>query len=380
MLEKFSGEKRKQLFYLIGAVGGVTALMFILTSVFSESSRPKKAAVPKFEVVGKDVEAKSFRARYGDELTALKAKNKRLEEELKRLADMIEKGNSRGEAVKSPASGANALLVPPPPPPERPAKAVPVPPLPSGKPTSGEKNKASEEVLGNLIVMRSVAAPEEKGHKGARKGKKRYVIPANSFLSGYLLTGFDAPTGGKAQRHPVPVVIRIKSDAILPNGYRADIKECFMGGDAYGDLSSERAYIRLTSLSCMSKEGEAIEKKIRAYVSGEDGKVGLSGRPISKQGAILARNALAVFLEGVAKAFTANNVTYSVQPTGVVAVPKPGTVLKSGLFSGAGATAGKLSDFYMERANEIYSIIEVNAGRPVDVVLLEKIVFGEEKG
>jgi len=370
MLEKFSGEKRKQLFYLIGAVGGSMALMFILTSVFSDSSKPEKIKVPEFKVIGKDVEPESFRAKYGDELTALKAQNKRLEEELKRLAEKIEKAEKIRGAESKPASGAG-LLVPPPPPPSYPPKSVPPPPkMPSGS----KKDQKEEVVLNDLIVMQKVDLPaREKSDE--KKKKRRIVIPANSFIPGYLLSGFDAPTGGKAQSNPIPLLIRISRDAILPNGFRADIKECFVGGDAYGDLSSDRAYARLTTFSCMTGDGEAVERKIRGYISGSDGKAGLVGRPVSKQGALLARTAMAGFLEGVAKAFKTGNVTYSVQPTGIVAAPKTDKVLETGLFGGAQSAASKLADFYMKLANEMYPVIEINAGRKVNIVLLQKLEF-----
>ena len=66
-------------------------------------------------------------------------------------------------------------------------------------------------------------------------------IPAGSILSGNLLNGLDAPTGKGARREPFPVLARLKDEAILPNRFRADVRECFLVSAGYGDLSSERA-------------------------------------------------------------------------------------------------------------------------------------------
>ena len=77
------------------------------------------------------------------------------------------------------------------------------------------------------------------------------------------------------------------------NHFRSKIKECFVVGAGYGDVSSERAYIRTESLSCVTRDGTAIDVPIKGYVAGEDGKAGMRGRLVSKQGQFLA-NALLV--------------------------------------------------------------------------------------
>ena len=53
-------------------------------------------------------------------------------------------------------------------------------------------------------------------------------LPAGTVISGVLLNGMDAPTGQEARKEPFPAVVRIQKDAILPNRYRSDIRECFL--------------------------------------------------------------------------------------------------------------------------------------------------------
>ncbi len=106
-------------------------------------------------------------------------------------------------------------------------------------------------------------------------------IPAGSILTGVLLNGLDAPTGQGARQQPPPALVRIKHDALLPNRFRADVKECFVIVGGFGDLGSERAYLRAETLTCVRTDGGVIEVPLDAYAVGEDGKVGIRGRLVS---------------------------------------------------------------------------------------------------
>ncbi|MDJ1478821.1 TraB/VirB10 family protein [Bacillus sp. LS15-K4] len=87
-----------------------------------------------------------------------------------------------------------------------------------------------------------------------------------------MTTGLDAPTHESARREPFPALLRIQKEAILPNRFRADIKECFLIAAGYGDLSSERAYLRGETISCVREDGGVIETRLDSYAVGEDGK------------------------------------------------------------------------------------------------------------
>lgn len=108
--------------------------------------------------------------------------------------------------------------------------------------------------------------------------KVTITIPGGSILSGVLVTGMDAATGNQAQRDPFPTLLRIKHEALLPNRFRADFRECFLLASGWGDLSSERAYMRADRISCIRNDGTALESSIEAFATGEDGKVGVRGR------------------------------------------------------------------------------------------------------
>ena len=130
-----------------------------------------------------------------------------------------------------------------------------------------------------------------------------FFLPAGSIMSGTLLNGVDAPTSSATVNDPMPILLRIKKEAILPNHYTMDVRECHMLASAVGELSSERVRMRAEAISCVLNDGRAIEKNITAYaVSSYDGKVGIRGRLVSRNGSAIARALMAGFVSGLADA------------------------------------------------------------------------------
>ena len=208
----------------------------------------------------------------------------------------------------------------------------------------------------------------------APRDTRRY-LPSGAFTRALLLGGLDAPTGGQAQRNPQPVLLRLMDNAVLPNQFRAKVKECFVVGAGYGDVSAERAYIRTESLSCITRDGTAIDVPIKGYVAGEDGKAGMRGRLVSKQGQILANALLAGVASGIGQAFTQSATTMSVSPLGSTSSVDPGKQLQAGLGTGVGKALDRLAQYYITLAEKVFPVIEIDAGRTVDVVLTQGIAL-----
>jgi conjugal transfer pilus assembly protein TraB len=243
------------------------------------------------------------------------------------------------------------------------------------EPPEDPKSRSTEKK--DVPKIRVIKATEAEG-KNDKPQELSVTLPAGSILSGVLVTGMDAPTGKQAQRDPFPSLIRIKNEAILPNRFRADFRECFMIAGGWGDLSSERAYMRAERLSCVRNDGSVLEASLEAYATGEDGKAGLRGRLVSKQGAIIARSLGAGFLQGLAGAFNVQkvptiNVTRAgdngktVQPVYEQAFDS--NALQSAGFSGAGSALERIADFYLEMAESIFPVIEIDALREVDFIV-----------
>ncbi len=240
--------------------------------------------------------------------------------------------------------------------PETPGKPVETPPTPR------VPGIASFEVSEGRVV-----APESVQKVTEKKDGHSYV-PSGSFFRAALLGGLDAPTGGQAQSNPHPVLMRVQDNAFLPNRYRFKIKECFALGASYGDISAERAYIRLESLSCVRHDGQAIDVPVKGYVVGEDGKAGMRGRLVSKQGQVLANALVSGIGAGIGQAFQQSATTYSTNPLGTVGTLDPAKQLQAGVGNGVGKALDRLSQYYITLAEKMFPIIEVDAGRTVDVV------------
>ncbi len=387
MLEKFEGEKRKQYLALGAAfVIGVGVILF-LSEQTGKKKKEKPVPAPEIKVVEeKRVEEETFKSVYGRKLLEQ-------EEEIEKLKRELEKLRRENESLRKEKSEKSFAVSPPPPPLPRsfsgggtsgssPPSSPPPPPSP---PLQQTKKPPQTQVLTDLIVL-DVEDKEKREEVRVRKAEKKKirkvgeVIPAGSFVSGILLNGLNAPAGGKALSNPLPVLIRLTDLSILPNRFRVDIRDCFVIGAGYGDLSSERAYIRLETLSCVKESGEVVEKKVEGYVSGEDGLVGLAGRVITKQGQILARTLVAGFLEGISRAFQYSGTNVIINPQGAIQTVDPQQAFRIGLFSGAAEATKKLADFYMKLANQMFPVIEVNAGRKVDVVFLRSVELGGADG
>ena len=182
----------------------------------------------------------------------------------------------------------------------------------------------------------------------------------------------DAPTAKGARKDPFPATIRLQKEAILPNRFRADVRECFLIVSGYGDLSSERAYLRGEVISCVRDDCGVIESRLYGYAVGEDGKAGVRGRLVSKQGAMIAKSLTAGFLSGFAQALDTNPVpVINTNPTDTPVYQQVfnENTLQSGISKGASSAMEKVAQFYLDMAEGMFPVIEVDAGRQIDVII-----------
>ena len=233
-------------------------------------------------------------------------------------------------------------------------------------------NANGEEVMTEAVItITSHTEPQEEVKPKVKKEDFLY-IPSGAIISGVFLNGIDAPTGKSSQKNPFPTLIRIQKDAILPNYYTADIRECFLLMSGYGDLSSERAFLRGETISCIRSDGKIIDGRLDSYAVGDDGKAGVRGRLVSKQGQIIARSLLAGFAGGFAEMFdTTATPTLNTSSDGTIRYEDvySSKAVKGGAAKGVSQALTRISDFYMDLAEAVYPVIEVDAGRQVDVVV-----------
>jgi conjugal transfer pilus assembly protein TraB len=270
-----------------------------------------------------------------------------------------------------------------------------------GLPASGDQG-GKQVNKGSKIRIITGAGDESKGPvKGADLNKKtsgkitEYVnikratgksgvpdvfLPAGSIISGTLVSGMDAPTSNQARHDPFPALLRIKQEAILPNRYRMDVRECFLIASGYGDMSSERAYMRAERISCIKKDGSTIETAMDAFSSGEDGKAGVRGRLVSKTGQVLGAAMLSGAIAGLTGAFAPQSVQ-SLQ-TNVIPgqqqayqYPSPELIAGKALAGGVKGASQQIASYYLEMAKNMFPVIEVDAGRKVDFILTRGLLL-----
>ena len=401
-----SAVKRRQYLLLGGIIAvivGAALLSVSLTGSRDSGERPVKPKSTNILAPGGQVDPKdAWRGQADAQLKGieqrsreLSQRNSELEGQNKEMMERLKKLEQTGlmalppPPVAAPAARPNfgpdrhgdgqadsGLQRLPPPPPPRPGSlptfASPAAPVIGSGPAAPSGIVSVSLSDGATLKAGNTPANASKAANSPARDARRY-IPSGAFTRAILLGGLDAPTGGQSQRNPQPVLLRLVDNAVLPNHFRSRIRECFVIGAGYGDMSSERAYIRTESLSCVTRDGTAIDVPIKGYVAGEDGKAGMRGRLVSKQGQLLANALLAGVASGIGHTFQQSSTTLSVSPLGATTAVDPGKQFQAGFGTGVGRALDRLAQYYISLAEKVFPVIEVDAGRTVDVVITQGI-------
>ena len=201
-------------------------------------------------------------------------------------------------------------------------------------------------------------------------------LPAGSHAEAVVLSGVDASAGVSSQGDPRPVLFRITGPAwtAAENGaaMQVDVAGCTVTGAAHGDLSSEKIYARLRTMTCAGPgSGTVIETDVAGFVAGS-GKVGVRGPVVSREGALVEKAFLAGMVSGLGQ-----GVSQAFQPQAVatgggasVANTGLGDIGRAGLGSGAASAGQKVADYMIRRAEQYQPVIQLRAGTRVTLVFL----------
>lgn len=247
-------------------------------------------------------------------------------------------------------------------------------PTPNGSPQPPQPSVVEPPQI--RITGGQVKESSVKEDDSAEKKKESAYLPAGSNFEGVLLNGMDAPTSGAAKQNPVPALVRLDTDAILPSRHRYDVRECFTIVSGFGVMSTERAQLQTVTISCVKTDGTVIESKLDGYVVGEDGKVGLRGRLVTKQGQLLAKSFATGVFAGIGQALAPMAVPQlNVAPGGTAQyqAPNMSQVATSATAQGLQNTAKSISAFYLDMAKEMFPVIEIDAMRRVTIVLVKGV-------
>ncbi|EBM0149864.1 conjugal transfer protein TraB [Salmonella enterica subsp. enterica serovar Brunei] len=214
-----------------------------------------------------------------------------------------------------------------------------------------------------------------------KKPTKLPWIPSGSFSEAIMIEGADANASVTGQQNTRPVTFRLLGNIQMPNNKEYSADGCFVVGEIWGDISSERGEVRTKSISCVLKNGKHIDMEFDGHVSYQ-GKGGIRGKPVMRNGMIVgyagAAGLLSGFGEGIKSAATPSVGLGATSDVGA------GDVFKQGFGGGASKAADTLSQYWIKRAEQYHPIIDIGAGNQVTVVFqkgfrLETLEDAEEQ-
>jgi conjugal transfer pilus assembly protein TraB len=361
--------RTKQLLH-IGIAGGV-ALIFILGIVWSiddqslpTDSRESKPVV-KQEVsnIGKAMKPTDDKEIWVDrlqsdleqktkEIEEIRSQNKLLEQQVTSVVDQIFESSvkqNNDHKAQQPEFNEDAQIAQ-----EMATKQMQFPQ--ENEPTEAPK-------------VKKIARLGFNGNGAVKKTASNY-LPAGSYAKAVLLTGSAVLTSVNAQSNPMPIAIRLIDDGNLPRGFTSRVRDAHLIGACWGEISAERMFCRLESMSWVEKDGKTVERKVEGWVIGEDGRNGLRGKVVDRSDDVSRQALLAGILSSMSSFFEAQATksVYPVSPFGQTNAMSTGDMISGAGASGAGNALSKLAEFSIKRAEQMQPVILVSAGRVVDIL------------
>ncbi|HHO2108282.1 TPA: F-type conjugal transfer pilus assembly protein TraB [Escherichia coli] len=209
------------------------------------------------------VTAAQMQKQYEEIRRELDVLNKQRGDDQRRIEKLGQDNAALAEQVK--ALGANPVTATGEPVPQMPAS----PPGPEGEPQPGN-TPVSFPPQGSVAVppptafypgngvtpppqvtYQSVPVPNRIQRKvftrnEGKQGPSLPYIPSGSFAKAMLIEGADANASVTGNESTVPMQLRITGLVEMPNSKTYDATGCFVGLEAWGDVSSERAIVRIT--------------------------------------------------------------------------------------------------------------------------------------
>ncbi len=197
-------------------------------------------------------------------------------------------------------------------------------------------------------------------------------LPPNSMANAIVVVGVDATTNTRSQSDPLPVLLRITGPARSVYGegklLATRVQGCMVNGAAYGDLSSEKVYVKLQRMTCAQPGGRFAVSEVKGFIA-FGGKVGIRGRVVSREGGLTTQAFIAGLFGGVGNAFQGANQIPRIANEPVL--PSASDVGIQAIGGGAATAGNTLSDYLIERAEQYQPVVEMPTGAAVEVVFLD---------
>lgn len=363
-------------YVIFGGLGaGLLAVSFMMTSGKNSSSTDAPETKQIENILGSKTDGKELGLQQvSTDLTSQEARIREQDQRMREMADMIKElkagggTNSAGPTDEQLAAlrenlqtAQNGIPLS--------GSAATVPVAPSKLEFRTFENTSDEPEVAPATGNNS----NQSNSPGVAKEEKKNTIylPAGTMVSGVLITGLDAPTGRSASTQPIPVLIRVKHEGLLPSRRSVDLREAFILASGFGDLASERTYLRSERLSMVLANGNVIDVAVEMSAVGSDGRAGLRSRLVSKQAKAMRRAVMAGLADGVSRTL---QQTYTLQQSGQNGQPVDSNAAGAAVLANGGSSAlDRISQYYLNLADQTYPVLETPAGREITFILLKGV-------
>ena len=389
-------KRQKMLMWGLGGVIAIMGAMYVLdtdetidtamgegnettvsTDALMNRQRVDQEWVSMYEgqVNSQDVRLKGLEAQGGQvvelqsEVESLRAENAAMARDGTRVLEAFEREN---EQLRRQAQTSNSR--PSAPGPVAAAQTLGVPP------SQGSAAAAPQPIRrANDVQMVSFNAPGGTGSRidpssaPAVYTDSPNYLPPNSIAKATVVVGVDATTNTRSQSDPLPVLLRITGPARSVYGdgklLATRVQGCMVNGAAYGDLSSEKVYVKLQRMTCAQPGGRFAVSEVKGFIA-FGGKVGVRGRVVSREGSLTTQAFLAGLVSSAGSAINGsfNNPIIS---DGGRDTPSAGEIGLRSLGGGAEQAGTSVSEYLIERAEQYQPVIEMPTGAAVEVVFLD---------
>ena len=193
-------------------------------------------------------------------------------------------------------------------------------------------------------------------------------VSANTSVRAVVLGGADADASVTGeQKHNAVMLFKLLDNVALPNGKQSHLRGCRISAFTWGDISSERAFAELNRIFCAPNGKDIIDLPVHGWVF-FNGKVGIKGEPLMRDGKVLAAAGIAGGLSGIAQAAQASLPVENFNNAGVYSFVPSNRIIGFTAAGGAANAASTLAQHYIKRSEQYHPVIQIGAGNVVTIV------------
>jgi hypothetical protein len=248
-------------------------------------------------------------------------------------------------------------------------------PVAAGNPQSIGEMTAPDLVGAQADELEGLGAPDVAAAPPALpiKPKLAALMPGDS-VRVKLLAGVNAPTDGT----PYPVVLKLVSDVMGPDGNSVPLGEARIIAAAQGSLTDSRVLFRLTRLSLRLPNGKRKEFPIDGWIVGEDGIRGMEGILIDPIGKAIVGAGMAGGLAGLGQGIAAANVQNRVYANGNTQSSVNANDIPA--YAGGVALSSAATEWQQiirDRLSQLVPVVQVLSGREATAVFSQSLAIPE---